>query len=249
MSKNKTQSKKELIEQQLQKLEAIRRETSRLLLEEIKRILHKLICGHTGVINVTELYQEDLLERIAKYETPKDEAGNFVLESFGFDKRGRFIVTGTELYDDVSEFTFTEDAFTVDELAEIHWLLTEIEKGLAEGRYMFENGGYLVEARYRKLGYYNDSEDLRAFADKNAEEIFTAMVMGEGHFYRSEEDDNVTVEDLREKDPEGRTVELACDAGIIVVNGAKGLSREALEKDDPDSPVFIDIYELDNDKN
>lgn len=99
------------------------------LISDIKRLLRERF---PGGIDVESLYQNGDLERICKYDTPKDEPDNFSLHQFGIDGKGDLFANADSIYDG-GGYDFPEDALTVADLREISYMLESIKEGLDSG--------------------------------------------------------------------------------------------------------------------
>lgn len=227
------------------------------LIREIKAAIRSLIPEGPGSVDLLEAFEESFFDYICKYETPKDYPANYRLSRFGIDRSGKFFAEGDDVDDSDREYTFSEYDFTTEELEIILDIIGQVPDDIRKGFLRLDGDGKVRPAVYRHLGYYNDTEDLRAFIGKDPEDIVAAAQKGEGKFYRCSDDNGKTVSDLeyeynegKHRRPDGNQSWSVVRGGrYIVLNGVEELDDPVSElgEDDPDSGVFIDIYELEED--
>ena len=212
------------------------------LLKDIKDLI-TAASPRVKTLDVNELLQEDLVEKIGKYHTPKDYPANFVLFRFALDEGGSLSATGYDIDSD-GEWEFEEGDLTVVELSDIRKLLGAVRDGADSGDWTVGEDGDVTVAQYRHLGYYNDTEDLRDCTGAPDGEIVRMMLSKEGAFHEADSGETSTLEEIRDrlagKHPAVRVGE------YLVVNQTKDIEDPdaALAGDDPESPVFVDIYQL-----
>ena len=212
--------------------------------KKIIGILREILPEGTTRLDLSELLTEsNLVEGIWKFYTPKDYPGNFRLETFTAADYG-LTVEGHDTDDD-SEYTFSEYDFETDEYIKIYERLVEVKAMLTDGTLRIDEDGTVHEALYRHLGYYNDTEDLRAMTGVSDEEIVQMMLRKEGAFHECDHGDELTLEEINDQWEDRKNfVEKVGD--YLVVNEIKTIEDpgSAFAEDDPDSPVFVDIYQL-----
>lgn len=108
-----------------------------ILISDIKRLLRERF---PGGIEVESLYQNGDLERICKYDTPKDEPDNFSLHQFGINSKGDLFANADSIYDG-GGYDFPEEALTIAELREINDMLESIKDGLDSGKFEIDEEG------------------------------------------------------------------------------------------------------------
>lgn len=85
-------------------------------------------------------------------------------------------------------------------------------------------------ARYRRIGYYNDREDIIDLSDSSRDEIVKHMQSGLGHFYPADNDEC----DFNGFDP---TTISGNDGDKYIVQSSIAVDIDLIGQDD-----FIDIY-------
>lgn len=213
------------------------------LLKDIKALI-TAASPQVKALDVNELLQEDLVEKIVKYHTPKDYPANFVLFRFALDKGESLSATGYDIDSD-GEWEFEENDLSVVELSDIRKLLGAVRDGADSGDWTVSKDGDVTVAEYRHLGYYNDTEDLRDCTGLSDEEIIQMMLSKEGAFHEAAPGETSTLEEIRSRQA-GRKDSVARVGDYLVVNQTKDIEDPdaALAGDNPDSPVFVDIYQL-----
>ena len=86
-------------------------------------------------------------------------------------------------------------------------------------------------AKYKRIGYYNDREDIIALEDSSRDEIINHMKSGLGHFYVSESEE-VDFNDFDISTISGN------DGDGYIVQSSIATQHDLIGEDD-----FIDIYE------
>lgn len=230
----------------------IRNIYSAALLAKIKEFLVFLLPEGASTLDVSELYEESYFDRIGKYETPRDYPANYILNRFGLED-GHLFAEGDDVDDPDREWTFSEYDFTVGELEEILHILEAIPNDIKKGFFHIGSKGKVKIARYRHIGYYNDTEDLAYLTGKDTEEIISSMEKNEGHFYTTSDDEEDLTADKLEYDFNdgkyraangGQTYSFIRNGKYLVVNEILSIldPAAAFKNNDPDSGTFIDIY-------
>lgn len=220
-----------------------RQELHEAALKEIRRLIRSISPTNGIAVNTQMAYDESYLERICKYYTANDYPGNYCLKVFAIDQTGKFFINADDIDDD-SSIMFDEKDFSTDELVEIRDALVEIHR-LIQQKYLYlKADGILLETRFRHIGYYNDFEDLKFLCQKDGEGIVSDMKAGFGHFYKVDDGEEFSLDNLEN----GKTAErrrgltfLTGDGNYFVVDQTN--PEENYNVEQPDSPVFIDIYE------
>lgn len=223
-----------------------RQELHEAALKEIRRLIRSISPTNGIAVNIQVVYDESYLERICKYYTAKDYPGNYCLKVFAIDQTGKFFINADDIDDD-SSIMFNEKDFSTDELVEIRDALMEIHR-LIQQKYLYlKTDGILRETRFRHIGYYKDFEDLKFLCQKDGEEIVSDMKAGFGHFYRfykMDDGEEFSLDNLENGKTAGSRKGLnflTGDGNYFVVNQTN--PEEDYNVEQPDSPVFIDIYE------
>lgn len=86
-------------------------------------------------------------------------------------------------------------------------------------------------AKYRRIGYYNDREDIIHLSDSSKDEIIKYMKSGLGHFYPTDNDEC----NFNDFDPLTISGE---DGDKYIVQSSIAVNIDLIGQDD-----FIDIYE------
>ena len=222
------------------------------LLVEIKEILRTFLTDERSKLNISEIIEEYFGE-IGKYETPKDYPANYILKRFCLRNNESFYAEGDDIDNPDGEWTFYEKDFTVSELEDILDGLRVIRCYMKRGFLRIDDEGNVKIARYRHVGYYNDTEDLAYFTGKDAEEIVSSMEKNEGHFYMTSDDGEELTANKLECDFNdgkhraangGQTYSFIRNGKYLVVNEILSIKdpAAAFKEIDPDSGTFIDIY-------
>lgn len=220
-----------------------RQEFHEAALKEIRRLIRSISPTNGIAVNIQKAYDESYLERICKYYTAKDYPGNYCLKVFAIDQTGKFFINADDIDDD-SSIMFDEKDFSTDELVEIRDALVKIHRLIRQKYFYLKADGILRETRFRHIGYYNDFEDLKFLCQKDGEEIVSDMKAGFGHFYKVDDGEEFSLNNLENgitADRRRGLTFLTGDGKHFVIDQTN--PEEDYNVEQPDSPVFIDIYE------
>lgn len=220
-----------------------RQELHEAALKEIRRLIRSISPTNGIAVNIQIAYDEFYLERICKYYTAKDYPGNYCLKVFAIDQTGKFFINADDIDDD-SSIMFDEKDFSTDELVEIRDALVKIHRLIQQKYFYLKADGILRETRFRHIGYYNDFEDLKFLCQKDGEEIVSDMKAGFGHFYKVDDGEEFSLNNLENgitADRRRGLTFLTGDGKHFVIDQTN--PEEDYNVEQPDSPVFIDIYE------
>lgn len=215
------------------------------LLPLIKQRLKEILPEKTKVLDFKEMIDEEIVLKFIK----NDGNGSQVYYAVGLDDDDLFVDT-FDIENEKAKSTFYDFELEIKDLESICGLISDVQYAVRKLGWRINAKGETEQIKWRRIGCFNDPEDILSLGKESADEIVKAMLDGKGHFHPNDapedEGDMTDRELVTEYESSEHDTDVCLyfteDRKYLVANMvrySKNVEKDVKEKG---NTLFIDVY-------